>query len=323
MTTLAIIHPTHLVAAELREALDRRRELWQRLELLSTSDDEIGTLTEVRGEAAVVTAASQEALDGVDVVFFFGPYSSYESLLPGLSEQTTAVLMSEDPTTAQGLPIIGNLNLEQISESSTLSSPHPAALALTLFLSPLATLGLNGLAVTVLQPVSMYGNRGLDELLDQTRNLLSFQSSQEEGVLPPETAFNLLPQGAETAGIVGPLRTLLTRAGADDFDITLQLLQASVFHGFGLSVHLRLTEDPGFDALCERLDKSPWIDLDTHPARLGPKEAVAKEQLLVGTPIDQGDGRYSFWVCFDNLTIAGAMNAVALLEALSGQGERH
>ena len=331
MTHIAIVHPTHLVATELRETLDRRRELWQKLDLLSTLEQEIGTLTEVRGEAAVVTAVDGGSFDGVDVAFFFGPASSYRSLLTKLPATTTAVVMSESTDEADGLPIVAGLNLEQVGESSTLSSPHPAVIALAYLLSPLAPFNPRRLNVTVHQPASLFGNEGLDELLEQTRRILSFQSSEEEGALPQGLAFNLFEAPGGNAGIVGPLKSTLAASSFDqqasgsakELDITCQVLQTGVFHGFGLSLHLELETDPGFDPLCAALDASPHLDLDTHPHRLGPKESVAKEVILVGSPKPAGDGRYTLWAAFDNLTVGGAMNAVSLLEALAPSLEGH
>ena len=158
MTHIAIVNPTHLVAAELRESLDRRRELWKKLDLLSTREQEIGTLTETRGEAAVVTAIDEHSFDGVDVAFFFGPAVSYRPLLSKLPATTTAIVMSESAGEADGLPIVAGLNLEQVGESSTLSSPHPAVIALAYLLAPMADFKPSRLGVTVHQPASLFGN---------------------------------------------------------------------------------------------------------------------------------------------------------------------
>ena len=327
MTTLAIVHPTHLVATELRESLDRRRELWQRMTLLSTSEDEIGTLTEVRGEAAMVAAIDDHAFDGVDVAFFFGSAESYKPLLDTLPETTTAVLMTEDSGASDGLPIVAGINLDQVTQSSTLSSPHPAAIALALLLQPLADLGPKHLSVTVVQPASVYGNAGLDELLEQTNHLLSFKTTEEEQTLPKDLAFNLFEAAGGPAGLVNDLKAVLAQTtmgeAAGELDVSCQVLQAGIFHGYGLSVHVQLETDPGVDGLCKALDSSAFLDLDVHPHRFGPKEAVAKDVLLVGAPRSTGEGRYSLWVSLDNLTLGGAMNAISMLEALSPELEGH
>ena len=68
MRRLAVVHPTSLLARELRERLDERPELWSELRLLSTREEEIGTVTEQAGRAALVEPLEPVALTEVDVV---------------------------------------------------------------------------------------------------------------------------------------------------------------------------------------------------------------------------------------------------------------
>lgn len=316
MTTLAIFHPTHLVAGELRESLDRRRELWDRLHLLSVREDEIGTLTEVRGEAAVVAAVDESSFDGVDVAFFFGPPESYADLLGNLPEGLIVVLMGEDATRHDGLPIVADLNLAQAADAATLASPHPAAVAGALVLDRWLELKPARVSLTIMQPASVFGNEGLDELLEQTRSMLAFQSRDEEGALPPELAFNLYQHGSGVDGILDPLESLLEPRRKQPMELSAQVIQTSVFHGFGLAIQLAFDDDPGLDAVAQALEGSERFDLDVHPHRFGPKQAVAQDRIAVGRPQKIRPGLYSVWTAFDNLTLAGAGNAVAILEAL-------
>ena len=54
MSVIAIVHPTGLLGTEIRETLDRRHELWREIRLYSDREDEIGSLTEIGGSAAMV-----------------------------------------------------------------------------------------------------------------------------------------------------------------------------------------------------------------------------------------------------------------------------
>lgn len=323
MTKLAIFNPTHLVASELRETLDRRRELWDRLELLSNREDEIGTLTEVRGEAAVVAAIDEASFEGVDVAFFFGPAADYADLLDGLPDSTVAVLMAQDGDRADGLPLVAGLNLDQAGAGATLQSPHPATVAAALLLDRWLDLSPSRASLTVLQPVSVFGNEGLDELLEQTRAMLNFQSRDENTALPQDLAFNVFQQAGSADGILGSLNALLEARRQAPFEIGCQILQTSVFHGFGLAMQIAFDEDPGLDALSQALEDTTFLDLDVHPHRFGPKQAVAQDRILVGPPQAVGKGLYSVWVSFDNLTVTGAGNAMAILEALAPNLKAH
>ena len=319
MTTLAMFHPTHLVASELREVLDRRRELWQKMHLLSNREQEIGTLTEVRGEAAVVAAVDDSSFDGVDVAFFFGPAADYAPLLQNLPDTTTAVVVGQEPSYGDGLPVVSGLNLDQVSTTSTLLSPHPAVIAGALLLQRWATLKPVRWSATVLQPASVFGNDGLDELLEQTRAMLNFQTRDEDSPLPSDLAFNVFQNPDGVDGILGPLGTLMSDHLQQPCELSCQVLQTSVFHGFGIAMQVEFAQDPGEDALAQALEDHPSIDLDVPPHGFGPKQAVAQDKMMVGTPNLIRPGVYSLWTSLDNLTVGGAANLMAILEALSPQ----
>ncbi|MCG8457918.1 MAG: hypothetical protein MI919_16700 [Holophagales bacterium] len=317
MTRLAIFHPTHLVATELREALEDRPDLWQSLVLLATRDDEVGTLTEVRGSAAVVTSADEDSFDNVDVAFFFGSPSGYESLLSSLPPAVTPVVFAESAAEQPGNPVVAGLNLETVRRGEILLSPHPGAVALALLLHPLLELELAEATATILQPVSMYGKAGLDEMFDQTRDILAFRA-RKEGVLPAQLAFNVLhPEGGGQA-LEQQTRRVLDRP---ELVLRAHLLQSGVFHGFGISLTVGFAEDPGHDALLDRLEQSPRLEFAADPHLLGPVDAAARQEILLGS-VERHSGTddgaaYSLWAVLDNLTVGGATNALALLEALA------
>ena len=60
MTAIAILHPTSLLGKELRETIEARRPDWAVLRLLSSREDEIGTLTEIGGSAVYLTQVFQK-----------------------------------------------------------------------------------------------------------------------------------------------------------------------------------------------------------------------------------------------------------------------
>lgn len=331
MTKLAIFHPTDLAATELREALDDRTDLWHELVLLAGDEKEVGTLTEARGTAAMVTEVDATSFDGVDVAFFFGPAEHYRPHLDALAPGTTAVLFSSDPSAAEGHPLVAGINLDTLRRGDRVASPHPGAVALSHLLHPLLPLGLERAVATVLQPVSIFGKAGLDELFEQTRAVLNFQPVEKREHLPTQLAFNLLrPEGSSDA-LAAQTRQVLgvDGSGGDDsggndsaarkLAISAQVLQAGIFHGFGISLHLVFGEDPGHGAITERLEESPALDFAVDAELMGPIDAAARQEILIGeVQREAGDeGVYSLWAVMDNLTVGGATNALAILEALS------
>ena len=126
MSTLALIHPTDLVAVELREELERRRDLWEELLLFSTDPEEIGTLSEVRGAAAMVQKLEDDSLEGVDVAFFSGAMERNRPLLERLPAATAAVVLSADAGGGDGRPVVAGVNLDSASRDVSAGSADSA-----------------------------------------------------------------------------------------------------------------------------------------------------------------------------------------------------
>lgn len=316
MSVLALIHPTDLLAVELRESLDRRRDLWRELRLLSTSEEEVGTLVEVRGAAAMVQGLEEDSLEGVDVVFFSGPIEPSRPLLRALPPAAIAVVLSPDAGPEDGQPLIAGVNLEAAEPGRPLLSPHPGAVALAHLLHPLGSFGPRRAVATLLEPVSTCGKAGLDEMLEQTRGILTFRGSPPAEILPAQLAFNVLPSvGAPTAHMAAHLRAVLQ----GDLEISIHVLKAGVFHSYGICLHVELAEDPGVEAVVEALAEHPMNDRSPDPELLGPIDAAARDEVLIGpvVPDPARPGAYQVWAVMDNLTCGGARNALAILEAVS------
>jgi aspartate-semialdehyde dehydrogenase len=317
MNVVAVVHPTTLVAKELRELLEARPELARELRLLSNDEDEIGTLTEIAGAAAMVGRLEEGALDGVDLALFCGSVARDRDALAFLPARCPAVLLSRGATVEDGFPAVAGVRSEALLGHSRLVSPHPAAIALALLLDPLAPLAPRRAEATVLLPVSSADDAGLDELFEQTRGILAFQGKPKSRIFPTQIAFNLLP-AAEDAEAVARLAAVALEAG---YPIDLQLVQAGVFHGVAVALHVELERPTDAADVRRRIGRSSAITTVREPRRLGPVAAAGEEHLLLGE-VRSGAAPGSFWVwaVMDNLVRGGAVNAFGIAEALLSAG---
>ena len=326
MTTLAILHPTDLVATELRDALEQRRDLWRSLRLLTTDENEAGTLLQARGEATIVSPVDAESFDGVDVAVFFGHPDTYRSLLDEVPASTRVVVVAGHVADAPGRPWIAGLSEDrsasQAEVEGPLTSPHPAAIAVAHLLHPLSALGLVAASVTILEPTSVYGKAGLDELLEQTRDILSFQGRAQREVLPAQLAFNILQPPGSGAVLEAQVRAVL---GENAPQLSIQRLSTGVFHGYGVSLHGVLDSERAADldlagAVTHALEGNPRIDFAVDPELLGPVDVAARDEILVAEVRADAHhpGGFTLWAVMDNLTVGGSINILALIEGLSG-----
>jgi aspartate-semialdehyde dehydrogenase len=126
---------------------------------------------------------------------------------------------------------------------------HPAATVLALLLERAEKIGMRNAVVNLFDPVSERGRRGMDELHQQTLNLLSFQPMPKD-VFDVQVAFNIVPRyGSEAKQSVeaAELRILrhMRAVAPDVIRPALQVLQAPTFHGHTASLLLELDRRVG------------------------------------------------------------------------------
>jgi aspartate-semialdehyde dehydrogenase len=187
---------------------------------------------------------------------------------------------------------------------------HPAAVALALFFRRLHAIEpLRAAVVTAFEPASERGQRGLDELHQQTVRLLSFQSLPKE-IYDAQIGFNMLSAYGEDAPlalaaverrIARDLEALVAGAPAP----SLRLIQAPVFHGYSFSVWAEFEKAPELER-CLRELEGPGIEIrgEGHepPTNVG---AAGQSGITVGSvAADARQGRAAWlWVVADNLRI--------------------
>jgi aspartate-semialdehyde dehydrogenase len=325
VTVVAVVNPTTLLGKEVREVLERRPKLWDEMRLLSRDEEEIGTLTEIRGAAAMVAAAAPGDLDGADLVFLCGDRRASLPFLAELPAGAVAVLLAADAAPEDGPPVVAGVNLDEAlpgAAAGVFVSPHPGAVLLSLLLRPLAAHGLAEAVATLLQPTSMYGEAGLDELYAQARRVIAIAAQEPAQVLPGQLAFNAFPSQLPGEHLAATVAALVGGSAP----VAVEVCQGAIFHSFAASLFVRLRDDPDPLELRRALGRQPHLKLARAGKPLGPVEAAASPEVLVGPVRREGAAAagaggapgYWIWGVMDNLTRGGALNAVAIAERALG-----
>ncbi|HZU26604.1 MAG TPA: Asd/ArgC dimerization domain-containing protein [Bryobacteraceae bacterium] len=318
--TIAIVGSETLLGREVRELL-RGGEIEASVTLVASSEGESKLLTEDDAEAVVMADLQSDAVTDADVVVLCGsPASSRRTLelirkagtLAQIVDATGA--LEDEPAALLRAPLAVSEPIER-TEGAIDVIAHPAAIALARFFSRLSETAAPGRAVvTVYEPASERGQRGLDELQQQTVGLLSFKPLNKD-VYDAQVSFNMLAAWGEDAPeslasveerIDRNLATLL-RTGQLP---SLRLIQAPVFHGYSMSIWAEFENAPNLSDL-----GAPDIDVrEEPPTNVG----VAGQGGITLGPIapDRNNPRaYWFWMVADNLRIT-AENAVEVLREL-------
>ena len=314
MSRLAIVHPTTLLGRELREALSRHpARPASDIRLLSAVEEEIGTVTEIGGTAALVGRFDPLEIEGTPLVFFCGDVAIERPLLAQLPAGTVAIVLSADATAEDGAFAVADIGSTAPPETRVWVSPHPAVVGLAHLVAGLRPLGLRGASVTVAQPASHRGQPGIDELFEETRGILAFTAQPRPQVFRRQLAFNLLPCPGVGEGLATALAAAL---GSDAPPVRLQSLQGGMFHGLAISADLRFDTRPTPHELATALTADPWIELARDVALLGPIDGSGSDKILIGdlrvARAAEGGSQVWLWAVLDNLTVGGALNALAL-----------
>jgi aspartate-semialdehyde dehydrogenase len=327
--TVAIVGGESLIGRELRELINEQK-LARSVKLIGV-DTDAATLTSQGGEAAVITPLDETNLRDAQVTFLAGsPDSSRKAMeLSRKSGRQAAFIdltyaTEEDPLARLRAPV---------TEPPGYAAPpgtlhviaHPAAIAIALFLKRLAAkLRLLNATAHIFEPASERGQKGLDELEKQTVNLLSFRTLPTH-VFDTQIGFAMLSSYGDEAPealssielrIERHLATLL--AGLSGVPMpSIRLIQAPVFHGYSISLHVEFEEPPDTDAVAAAL-ASPEVDVRGSDVEPPTNVGIAGQGgIAVGSMArDRNNPRgLWFWVVADNFRLM-AENATAVASPL-------
>ncbi|MGC2639742.1 MAG: Asd/ArgC dimerization domain-containing protein [Acidobacteriaceae bacterium] len=296
-------------------------------------DDEaaLGTLETVGDEVTFIQHIDPSSFERADFVFFAGDealtrkhwqaaHQAGASIvdLSGALEGEPGVLVRA-PWVNEFLPSVPAQAAPGL-ETRAVVPAHPVAVALALLLGRIGQAApVRQASATVLEPASEYGRAAMDELHQQTVKLLSFQDLPRQ-VFDTQVAFNTTPSFGASAQVsvaasearIRRHYELLAPHRLPNADV--QLLHVPVFHGYGISLAVELTEPASLDQLEAALAGEP-IEIVSAEAEPPTNLSVAGQPELVVRvrPADgkqQENTRYWIWAGLDNLRFT-ALNAVA------------
>ena len=331
MYKIAIAGASTLLGKELKEALSES-PLAAAGFVLFDEEDAQGQLDQVGDEITFVQAIDADAFEDVDFTFFCGTEDLTrkhwrQALRSGSTVLDLTGALDQEAGVVVRAPWLGFGGLGSEAVTVDLFTPavvpaHPAALALALLLERIQQAApVRFAAATLLEPASEFGRAAMDELHQQTVNLLSFQS-MPRALYDAQVAYNLLSALGESAtvhlsAVEARIRRHYDALSAGRWPaLALQVIHAPVFHGHTFSIAVELERPVEISALEEALG-GDHVDLvleDTDsPSNLA---ATGQNDVLVrlrpeapGARVPNEVSRLWLWAASDNLRL-NAQNAV-------------
>jgi aspartate-semialdehyde dehydrogenase len=322
---IAIAGASSLLGRELKDAISESPLAAATFVLLDEEEAQ-GQLDQVADEVTFIQPIGPDAFEKVDFTFLCGTEGlTRKHWSQALRSGSTVLDLSGALDLEAGVlvraPWLGSQTAAADLFTPAVVPAHPAAVTLGLLLDRVQTAAPVRLAAaTVLVPASEFGRGAMDELHQQTVNLLSFQGLPR-AVFDAQSAYNMLGSLGESASITltnveARIRRHYESLSAGRWPkLALQLVQAPVFHGLTFSILVELERPVEITALEEALN-GEHVDLvleDTDsPSNLS---ATGQNDVLVRIrPEKTGrnpneTSRVWLWAASDNLRL-NAQNAI-------------
>ncbi len=332
----AIVGATGAVGREMLNILSERGLNLEGIKLLASSRS-AGTEIEVEGTNYTVEALTTNSFEDVDIALFsaggavskeFGPIAAKAGAI--VIDNSSAWRMDDEVPL-----IVPEVNADKLREALVkhkgegfiIANPNCSTIQLAVVLKPiLEAAGLKRVVLSTYQSVSGAGQKGLDELWDQSLAIFN-QEEVKVQKFPHQIAFNCIPQiddflengnTKEEQKMINETRKIL---GVSDLRITATAVRVPVFYSHSESVNIETERELSAEAAKALLERSPGILMFDEPKELRYPQAIdiaGTDATYVGRlrkdeSVEHG---LNLWIVADNLRKGAALNAIQIAEII-------
>ena len=327
--TVAVVGATGAVGQEIIEILEERNFPTASVRLFASERSE-GKRVEFRGKTLKVEVLGPDVFEGIDLALFSAGGSRSREFAPAAVKAGCIVIDNSsewrmDPEVPLVVPEVNPQDLKK--HRGIIANPNCSTIQMVLILKPIHdTARIRRVVVTTFQSVSGTGMRAMEELLQQSVNVLNMKEVSH-AVYPHQIAFNVLPHidtftdagdTKEEMKMVNETRKIL---GDETIRVTATTVRVPVFRCHSESLNIETEKALSPEECRALLAGSPGVvvfdvpEKDVYPL---PLEVAGKDDVYVGRvrrdpSVPNG---LNLWVVGDNLRKGAALNAVQIAESL-------
>jgi aspartate-semialdehyde dehydrogenase len=327
--TVAVVGATGAVGAEMIATLEERKFPVGSLRPLASYRSAGGRVT-FHDQEVVVRELTKDSFEGVDIALFSAGADISREFAP-IAAKAGAVVIDNSSAWRMGKDVplvVPEVNRADIAKhKGIIANPNCSTIQMVVALKPLHDRArIRRIVVTTFQSVSGTGKEAMDELLEQSQDLLSFKEPAPS-VFPHQIAFNcvphiddFLPSGytKEEMKLLNETRKIM---GDDSIRVTATTVRVPVYVGHSESVNIetekKLTANEARAILCE----APGVllyDDPVHKIYPMPIDVAGKDEVFVGRIREDESipNGLNLWIVADNLRKGAALNAIQIAEEL-------
>jgi len=332
---VAVVGATGAVGQTMLAILAERNFPIKQLTALA-SERSAGQEIEFGKEKIIVKNLTDFDPNGVDIALFSAGGSISKTYAPKFAA-AGAVVIDNSSTFRQDddVPlVVAEVNPQALKNRpcGIIANPNCSTMQLMPVLAPIhREFGVERINIATYQSVSGSGQSGMEELGQQTAQLLNFKEIAPEK-FPVQIAFNLIPHidefldngfTREEMKLVWETRKIL---GDNSIQVNPTAVRVPVFYGHSEAVHIETRRKITAEQARQLLDKAPGVVVvDERKAGGYPTpvtHASGNDPVYVGRireDISHPRG-LNLWVVADNIRKGAALNAVQLAELVAAGG---
>lgn len=325
---LAILGATGNVGRMFLKILEQRDFPINELKLLAT-EKSIGKKLTFKSKELTVEAANKDSFNNIDIVLASAGGRVSKELVPHavkakavVIDNSSAYRMEKDVP----LVVAGVNNNDVKKHKGIIANPNCTTAELVVPLKALHDLaGLKRVVVSTYQSVSGAGKAAMDELIEQTKEVLK-GSDPFRGLTPNRKfAFNVIPHidvftedgyTKEEVKVINESRKIL---GIPDLRITCTAARVPVLIGHSESVNVELNKKISKEEILKAFKAFENLEIIDDPKNEKYPMAIdiqGTDPVYVGRIREDNSNlnTFNFWVVADNLRIGAALNAIKIAE---------
>jgi aspartate-semialdehyde dehydrogenase len=326
---VAVVGATGAVGNEMIKTLEQRDFPVEAIRLFASERSE-GKAMEFREREIRVEVPNEKCFKGIDIALFSAGAERSKTWAPVASVSGCVVIDNSsqwrmDPEVPLVVPEVNPHDLKR--HKGIIANPNCSTIQMVVVLKPIHDAArIKRVVVTTFQSVSGTGQKAMDELLQQTRDILNFKEVKCN-VYPYQIAFNVLPHidkflengyTKEEMKMVNETRKIL---GDPSIKVTATTVRVPVFRCHSESLNIETEKKLVTNEVRAVLSAAPGVIVYDAPGKNiypMPVDIAGKDETYAGRiredeTIENG---INMWIVADNLRKGAALNAVQIAEKL-------
>jgi aspartate-semialdehyde dehydrogenase len=311
--------------------LEERNFPVRQLTLLA-SQRSIGKKLQFRGQSVPIQVLNEDSFSDIDIGLFSAGGSVSERFAPIAADAGCVVIDNTsafrmDPDVPLVVPEVNSEAIAMYKNKGIISNPNCSTIQMVVALKPIHdAVRIRRIVVSTYQAVSGTGKRAIEELMEQTKAILT-DHEPKNSVYPHRIAFNCLPQidvfldngyTKEEMKMVNETKKILNDSAVA---VTATTVRVPVFFGHSESVNIETERKITAEEVRNILSRSPGVTVLDNPKENEypmPIYVAGKDDTYVGRIREDESiaNGINMWIVSDNVRKGAALNTIQIAEIL-------